>query len=244
MNHMRELSDLAVGEDIQADNASWTFAGPVAKSFSDHVKRSVPFYEEAHDLGCKVSDFFLQDGSVCYELGVSTGAFLRKVARRHLKKRVRFIGIDREEDMIRQAREEMGDLPNVELEVGDINLWQYEPADMIAAYYTICFVPPRLRQELFDKIYASLNWGGAFLLFEKVRACDARFQDMMTTLYTDFKLEQGYDPAEIIAKTRSLKGTQNPFSTQGNLDLLKRAGFVDCLTVMKYVCFEGFLAIK
>lgn len=35
-----------------------------------------------------------------------------------------------------------------------------------------------------------------------------------------------------------------PFSPQGNIDLLKRAGFVDILTVMKYLCFEGFLSIK
>jgi tRNA (cmo5U34)-methyltransferase len=26
--------------------------------------------------------------------------------------------------------------------------------------------------------------------------------------------------------------------------MLKRAGFVDIVTVQKYVCFEGFLAIK
>ncbi|MEK7298654.1 MAG: methyltransferase, partial [Candidatus Margulisiibacteriota bacterium] len=41
-----------------------------------------------------------------------------------------------------------------------------------------------------------------------------------------------------------LKGVLEPFSTQGNLDLLKRAGFVDVTSVMKYICFEGFLAIK
>jgi tRNA (cmo5U34)-methyltransferase len=35
-----------------------------------------------------------------------------------------------------------------------------------------------------------------------------------------------------------------PFSTQGNTDMLRRAGFVDIVTVHKYVCFEGFLAIK
>jgi tRNA (cmo5U34)-methyltransferase len=35
-----------------------------------------------------------------------------------------------------------------------------------------------------------------------------------------------------------------PFSSQGNIDMLKRAGFVDIVTVQKYVCFEGFLAIK
>ena len=29
------------------------------------------------------------------------------------------------------------------------------------------------------KIYKSLNWGGGFIMFEKVRAPDARFQDLM-----------------------------------------------------------------
>ena len=45
-------------------------------------------------------------------------------------------------------------------------------------------------------------------------------------------------------KSRSLKGVMEPFSTQGNLDMLKRAGFQDVMTIQKYVCFEGFLAIK
>ena len=35
-----------------------------------------------------------------------------------------------------------------------------------------------------------------------------------------------------------------PFSTKGNYDLLKRAGFKDIITVFKYLCFEGILAIK
>jgi len=89
-----------------------------------------------------------------------------------------------------------------------------------------------------------LNWGGAFILFEKVRAPDARFQDIATSLYTDFKIDQGYNDEEILSKTRSLKGVMEPFSTQGNIDLLGRAGFVDVMTVSKYICFEGFLAIK
>src|SRR3546814_18381109 len=90
-----------------------------------------------------------------------------------------------------------------------------------------------MRQQLIDKIYQTLQWGGAFLLFEKVRGPDARFQDILTTLYNDHKLKQGYTPDEIVSKARSLKGVLEPFSTQGNLDLLKRAGFADVTTVMK-----------
>jgi len=76
-------------------------------------------------------------------------------------------------------------------------------------------------------------------LFEKVRAPDARFQDMMTSLYNDFKLGKGYTSEEIINKAQSLRGILEPFSTEGNL-----GGFEDIMTIMKYVCFECYLAIK
>ena len=126
----------------------------------------------------------------------------------------------------------------------DILQHDFEESDFIVAYYTIQFVRPSERQRLFDKIYNSLKWGGALLFFEKVRSCDARFQDIMTNMYAEYKLNNGYTPDEIMGKSKSLKGILEPFSTQGNLGLLKRAGFVDFMTVMKYVCFEGFLAIK
>jgi tRNA (cmo5U34)-methyltransferase len=41
-----------------------------------------------------------------------------------------------------------------------------------------------------------------------------------------------------------LKGVLEPFSTQGKLDMLKRAGFENMTSIMKYICFEGFIAIK
>ena len=89
-----------------------------------------------------------------------------------------------------------------------------------------------------------MNWGGAFLFFEKVRYNDARFQDIFTTLYNDYKMQMGYTPEEILNKTRSLKGILEPFSTQGNIDMLKRSGFKDITTIIKDISFQGFLAIK
>jgi tRNA (cmo5U34)-methyltransferase len=50
-----------------------------------------------------------------------------------------------------------------------------------------------VRQTLIDRIYERLHWGGALIMFEKVRAPDARFQDYATQIYTDYKLRRGYD---------------------------------------------------
>jgi tRNA (cmo5U34)-methyltransferase len=237
------MADL-VGEDIKAGNASWSFGGGVARTFDTHVARSVPFYDVGHDLVLKIADYFVFDGAVVYELGCSTGELTRKLAERNRDRAVRFIGLDCEAPMIEIAREKCITLPNAAFRVADLRSCELERADVIISYYTIQFVRPKYRQELYDRIYNALNWGGALLLFEKVRAPDARFQDMVTTLYTDFKLEQGYSETEIVAKTRSLKGVLEPFSSRGNLDMLTRAGFSDITTVFKYLCFEGVLAIK
>jgi tRNA (cmo5U34)-methyltransferase len=154
------------------------------------------------------------------------------------------VGIDTEPGMISRARERCADLDAVELIEADLLELEFEPADLIVACYTMQFVRPKFRQLVFDRIYQSLNWGGALVLFEKVRTPDARFQDIATSLYNDYKLSRGYTGDEIVAKSRSLKGVLEPFSTEGNLGLLARAGFEDVMTVLKYVNFEGFLAIK
>ena len=101
-----------------------------------------------------------------------------------------------------------------------------------------------MRQLVIDKIYKSLMWGGAFIMFEKVRGSDARFQDIFNCFYQDFKSQQGYSADEILEKQRSLKSILEPFSRQGNIDMLKRAKFVDIESILKYACFEGFLSIK
>lgn len=238
----------SVGDGIVAPNANWTFSGDVANSFDDHVSKSVPLYAEGHEVVCCLSDFFVTGDSVIYELGCSTGSLTLKLADHNKgKKDARFIGIDVEQEMIDKAdaKRAAAGLDNVSFHTGDILLHDLEPADFIVAYYTVQFVKPNIRQELIDRIYRSLRWGGCFVMFEKVRGPDARFQDIVTAMYSyDYKLRQGYDAEEIISKARSLKGILEPFSTQGNLDLLARAGFKDVMTIMKYICFEGFVAIK
>lgn len=236
-----------VGDGLPADRANWKFNGEVVDLFDDHISRSVPLYEEGHDLICDMSDFFIKPDSLCYEVGCSTGTLTLKLAIHNQKKpEARFIGIDIEKDMIKKASGKATKIKglNVSFIADDVIELEMDNADLIVCYYTVQFINTSVRQKLIDKLYSKLNWGGALLLFEKVHGADARFQDILSALYSDYKIRQGYSADEIIAKSRSLKGVLEPFSTQGNLDMLKRAGFVDINTVQKYLCFEGFLAIK
>ena len=52
-------------------------------------------------------------------------------------------------------------------------------SSIISSFYTLQFISPKHRQETINKIYNSLNWGGAFFFVEKTRASDARFQDYL-----------------------------------------------------------------
>ena len=186
---------------------------------------------------------------IIYDIGCSTGKLLIDLVNQNKhKKNSKYIGIDIESDMIKFAKKKQKELSIKGTKLNFINedivTYDFEKSDLIISYFTIQFIHPKHRQELINKIFESLNWGGALILFEKVRYNDARFQDMITTLYNDYKLEMGYTHEEILNKTRSLKGILEPFSSNANIQMLERAGFKDTCTIMKKLCFEGFLAIK
>jgi tRNA (cmo5U34)-methyltransferase len=237
---------MKVGNKIKAENASWTFDKNVPKTFSKHIKNSIPFYDDGHEICLQLSDFFLKEKSNCYDLGCSTGTLLNKLSNRNDKK-INFFGIDSIQKMIVQAKKENKIKKNtnkLSYINGDFLKIKFKKSDLITSYYTMQFVNPKFRQEILNKIFKALNWGGAFIMFEKIRASDARFQDIFSITYNDFKLKNNFSPEEIIYKTKSLKGIMEPFSDYGNLSLIKRAGFKDVIPVFQWLCFKGYLCIK
>lgn len=233
-----------VGDGICSKNSQWSFEDEkVVAAFDEHVSKSVPMYSEGHDLILRFSDYFTHKNSKIFEIGSSTGVFSNKIYERSKEKKVKVTGIDISEEMTKFANDKYSN-DNCTFIFDDAINQDLSDSDMIVAYYTIQFINPSKRQEIINKIYDSLNWGGAFFMFEKTRGMDARFQDMITSVYYDYKISEGYSLEEIMSKHLSLKGVLEPFSTKGNIDMLKRAGFIDINTIFKFVPFEGFLAIK
>lgn len=241
----RALAEVApLGDGIAASAGMWTFKGAAALHFDDHISKSVPLYHEGHALVCDLSDFFVGSNSTCYEIGCSTATLLTALAARHADKSARFVGIDIEREMVDIAREKCAGIANIEIVHHDALSFEFCKSDLFVSYYTIQFIQPKDRQIILNKIFESLNFCGALLLFEKTRAPDAKFQDIATQAYTEYKLSNGYSEKEIIGKARSLKGVLEPLPSDTITGMLRRAGFSSVMTVMKYLCFEGFLAIK
>lgn len=234
------------GDDsrILAERCHWSF-DDVAEKFEEHIERSVPNYAAGHELICRFSDFVLRDESLVYELGCSTGTLARRFLDwNKAREGLRYVGVDVSPNMIDVAVRDGSDDPRAAYLCEDVVEFKLEPCSVVSAYYLLQFIHPGFRQTLLDRIYESLEWGGALFVFEKVRGPDARFQDYMSQVYTDVKLENDFSEEEILNKAQSLKGVLEPFSTEGNLGLMRRAGFEDITSIYKWVCFEGWMAIK
>jgi tRNA (cmo5U34)-methyltransferase len=230
---------------IKKKRGLWNFGGNVAPNFVDHILRSVPFYKNGHEIIMKSSDFFLKNGSVCYDIGSSTAELLINLSK-FTNKKVKFIGLDSENKMVNFSKKliKKKKIKNILIKQADILKYKLDKADLIISYYTMQFIEPKFRQFFLNKIYKSLNWGGGFFVFEKIRGNDARFQDILTSLYHEFKENNGFSIKEIDTKAKSLRGVLEPFSDLGNIGLIKRAGFTDIQPVFQYLNFKGYMCIK
>ena len=237
---------MRAGDKIKTSRANWSFRGSVFQSFDKHINKSVPLYLETQKLYANFSDFFIMNKSKIIDIGCSTGTFLGSLYKRHKnnkEKKFTYEGYDTVPEMIKFAKKKNKN-HKIKFLVKDALKVNYKETCIVSSFYTLQFISTSSRQTLVNKIFKGLNWGGAFFLIEKVRGPDARFQDYLNQVYVDYKKKKGYSDQEIISKSLSLKGVLEPFSSKGNLDMLKRAGFKDIMTIFKYGSFEGFLCIK
>ncbi|NEA78028.1 methyltransferase domain-containing protein [Actinospica acidiphila] len=235
---------LTVGDAIALPGEAWSFAGPVADHFDTHVARSVPQYEAGHHIITALSGHFLPPGGTLYDIGCSTGALLAALDHTHRSRDVRLIGVDNEPDMVRAARRRFTDRADVTIVQADARTLEWRPADVIAAHYSVQFAPVADRPALLAAMHTALRPGGALLWFEKTLAPTPHLQDVVGQAYADHKLSQGYTPAEVLGKARSLRGVLAPLTSADNRRMLAAAGFRQVATVHQHLMFEGVLAVK
>lgn len=196
---MSKKSNLNTGDTIKKGRGGWDFDTGVAKTFDSHVKKSVPMYDEGHQIILDSSDYFIKNNSTVYDIGCSTGKLIKQLSTHHEhKKDLKFIGIDSSSEMIASAKKNK--ISNSKFTTGDINKIKLKKNSMTVLYYTLQFIDTSHRQDVINKIYDALDWGGALFLFEKVRASDARFQDIMSSTYEEFKIRNKFSDEEIMSK--------------------------------------------
>lgn len=234
-----------IDNNTVSEKANWKFNKEITEIFDEHVRRSVPMYDNFHNTIGDLSEWFIEDNTNVYDIGTSTGEGLNNLLSHHKNKKVTYIGIDSSKDMINKARENLKQhsitLINGDISDSDIEIHN---ASFITSILTLQFIPQRKRKIVIDKAFKGLNKGGALVIVEKVIGNNARFDEMFIELYHDFKLTNGLTEEEVFAKSRAIRGVMSPNTVQENISMLEGAGFKDVDIFFKWCNFVGFIAIK
>ena len=223
----------------------WKFDAGVARHFDDHVRKSIPLYDEVQRMVVEVSQWFIRDGSTVYDIGSSTGHTISLLLERHADKaNLNLIGIEKSAPMIDVARKKCP-ATNVQFLQRDVYEMEGFPgADLVLCLYTLHFVPVEKRELVLQRVYRDLSDEGAFVMLEKIVADNPAVEDMWREIYWDFKRERGLNENMIREKAQSLKGILHPLTLHRNIALLREAGFTCIAPFMQWCNFVGLLAIK
>lgn len=255
--------------DKTMPQGKWEFNESVACVFDSMLQNSIPSYDRMRDLTYRIGRRFVQPGTTIVDLGASLGRAVEPFAKEFGAYRAQEQYNNNGEitdvvetgnyydlyevsepmrsrlaqnDVLRQALAELREESLVD--VRDFSQGNGAGCSLILSVLTLQFTPLEHRQRILDRIYNSLNFGGAFILVEKVLGDDHMLDDMMVDVYYDMKGGNGYSAESIAAKRKSLEGVLVPMKASWNEELLRQAGFkhVDCF--YRDLNFAGWIAVK
>jgi len=224
---------------------TWSFDKKVSKAFDKHVKQSIPLYDEFHKQISKIAEFYCKDESLIYDLGCSTGKFINQISKIK-KKNLSIVGIDNSKKMIEICKLKTKSIKKnkIILKCGDMFDIKFEKSDLIICCLVLPFFTREKQEKLINKIYKSLNDGGAAIFLNKSISKFSHFENIFNQLYYDFKLSKGISSKDVLKKTQSLRSAHTTNTTQDDQLFLKKIGFQKIDIFFKYLNFTGFLVEK
>ena len=241
-----QLADQLYASPLNQVN-DFKFDEAVARVFPDMIQRSVPGYKTIIPMISLITERYVQNNTVCYDLGCSLGA--STLAMRHGAKdrTTRIIGIDNSQSMIERCKHYIeldNEVTPVELVCSDILATEFEPCSVVTMNFTLQFLPLESRLGLLKNIYDALIPGGALILSEKLQFPSTKEQAEQQELHWLFKRANGYSELEISQKRNAIEKVLLPESEKTHLARLKSAGFEDAFSWYQCFNFFSFLAIK
>lgn len=236
-------------EDKTMPNSKWEFDEQVASVFDAMLSNSIPSYDRMRDLCYQLGKNFVVPNTGVVDLGASLGRAIEPFVNLFGSANTYWLY-----EVSKPMRERLENnptfqQPNVVIKddsIVDLTSYGYshDKNSLILSVLTLQFTPIEYRQTILDRIYKSLQPGGAFILVEKVLGHTKQLDDVMIDTYYKMKADHGYNQEQIAAKRKSLEGVLVPVKAKWNQDLLFEAGFkhVDCF--YRDLNFAGWIAIK
>lgn len=225
----------------------FTFNRDVVSVFDDMVQRSVPHYSDILYYSAELAQKFYQPETCLYDLGSSTGNFVRAFLKLNESDTPRITAVDSSPEMVEQFKQNIKIYPNsakVEALCASIQDLNFKDCSVVIMNYTMQFIDPELRAPLMEKIYKALLPGGCLILSEKTSHPNSIVHNLEYEFYYAYKREHGYSDLEISSKRDALDEYLVPDSIEKNLSRMQGAGFDACHVWFSWFNFSSFLGIK
>lgn len=228
----QDLNDGLQGERIPwgQTETPWVFDKRVAANFDHIAKDNIPNYDLVIEKCIKIARKNFGNTARVVDVGSATGYTLRRFYEQGFRN---LTGIECSQDMI-----------DLSWKSKDINILcsnkfpgSLGKFEMVIANWVVHFIHER--KEYLRSIYEQLDENGILILTEKVTV-----SDLTTSLYYDFKLENGIDAEEIRLKKIALKNVLVTQPISWYLDTLNSIGFKHIEIIDASFSFVSILACK
>ena len=229
--------------------SDFTFAHS-QEGFDEHIDWSIRGYSDLLDDVINLSPYFVENNTKVVDIGCSTGKLTKRVMEHNdICSSANYVGVEVAEgffnNMDKREVQLNKQFPNTSLEFikGDIRNYKFENCSLVTSLFTLQFMPYSSRETVVQNIYNGLNEGGAFIFAEKIDTSHSRLENMLRTIYYDFKNKKfSYD--DIMTKEKTLQNMLKPNSWNEIHDMLNSAGFKAVQSFWQNHLFIGVIAIK
>lgn len=230
---------------------TWKFDDTVAANFDNHVLQSIPHYADLQKYLVQLSEWFLKENCIIYDLGCSTGETINQILKLKITTNFKIIGIDNSKKMLELAKKKISkkknNKRNYNIKFTKFNLeneFKFKKSNLIYSILLFPFLSFEKKKKLLKNIFCSLNNEGALICVDKIRSKSSFFEDILNQLYFDFKLSKNLTEREILQKAKSLRSSMYLWNEKDTLKYLKLAGFKKVEIFFKCFNFLGYIAVK
>lgn len=232
--------------DTIMPHQKWEFNKQVADCFPNMLERSIPDYKSMRSLVYTIGKHFIMPKTWITDIGCSTGLAIEPFYHEYFSNNQYFL-CDNSKAMIDTCKQKFyagikdGFVHIVKNNIFDENIPDNQ--SLILSVLSMQFIPTAYRQDTINKIYQSLNTGGAFVFVEKIIA-DKGMNELNVKLYYEMKKQNGYTKQAILQKQKSLENVLSPLKSKWNEDMLLEAGFHKVDMFWRCLNFCGWIAVK
>ena len=185
------------------------------ENFDRHISVSIPAYDVLTRAILGLSQYWVRNGSVIYDLGCTTGKHLNMMKK---VDGVEYIGIDKS-----SLLPDSNDFVTfINKNIVDV---EYKEADLFLSIFTLQFLTRQERNKTIEIIKNKLKSGGALIVAEKNYFSDGFIQSAIDSVHKEIKSDN-FSWTEIMGKEEQLRENMKPLRETELIIELEKIGTV------------------